>query len=208
MNTHPHHVLTGELGNLDIYLFDQIAKGRFVDRPRVLDAGCGHGRNLIYLLRSGHDVWGVDPSSSAIDTVRSVAATLRSDLSAEQFQAVPIEACAFEEESFDAVLSNAVLHFATDPTHFEEMLRGAWRFLAPGGLFFCRLATTISVESVISPLGEGQYRLGDGSKRFLVDLDTILEWTDRLGGRLLDPVKTTNVQNLRAMTTWVVERVK
>ena len=203
---HPHQELAMEFGNLDIYLFDQFAKGRFIDRPRVLDAGCGSGRNLVYFLRTGHEVWGVDPNSAAIAGARALAAALRPDLPPENFATDPIEECSFKEQSFDVVLLNAVLHFATDPAHFEEMLRGAWRFLAPGGLFFCRLASSIGIEPHIHPLGDGQFRLGDGSKRFLVDLPELLEWTERLGGRLLDPIKTTNVQNLRAMTTWVLER--
>ena len=68
------------------------------------------------------------------------------------------------------------------------------------------LASTIGIEDTVTPLGPGRFRLGDGSERFLVDQAQLLDWTKRLGGRLLDPIKTTNVQNVRAMTTWVVER--
>ena len=40
--------------------------------------------------------------------------------------------------------------------------------------------------------------------RYLVSLEDLLRTTNDLGGELLDPVKTVNVQNLRCMTTWVV----
>ncbi|MDX1578091.1 MAG: class I SAM-dependent methyltransferase, partial [Gemmatimonadota bacterium] len=40
-------------GDLDIYLFDQLLRGRITPDMRVLDAGCGNGRNLIYLRRVG-----------------------------------------------------------------------------------------------------------------------------------------------------------
>ena len=85
------------------------------------------------------------------------------------------------------------------------MVQEMWRVLAPGGLFFARLATSISIENRI-PVAVGRVLLPDGSERFVVDESTILRITDELGGRLLDPLKTTNVQNLRAMTTWVLEK--
>lgn len=202
----PHRALAAELGNIDIYLLDQFLRQRLADRPRVLDAGCGGGRNLVYFLRTGHDVHGVDPEAGAIEAVRGVAAALRPDLPPENFRCTAVEDADFPEESFDVVLSVAVLHFAEDHDHFERMLRGSWRFLRPGGLFFARLTSSIGIEDRVSPRGGGRFRLGDGSDRYLVDEEALLGWTRRLGGRLLDPIKTTNVQSVRAMTTWVVER--
>jgi len=35
----------------------------------------------------------------------------------------------------------------------------------------------------------------------------LLDWARRLGGELLDPIKTTVVQHQRAMTTWVMRRL-
>jgi len=40
-----------------------------------------------------------------------------------------------------------------DDAHFESMLHGAWRVLKPGGLFFCRLASSIGMESQIEHIG-------------------------------------------------------
>ena len=48
--------------------------------------------------------------------------------------------------------------------------------------------------------------LPDGSERYLVDEALLLEWTRQLGGVLLDPLKTTIVQDQRCMTTWVVQK--
>ena len=52
--------LLAQFGPIDIYLFDQILRGRIARGMRVLDAGCGSGRNLVYLLREGYEVFGVD----------------------------------------------------------------------------------------------------------------------------------------------------
>ena len=86
------------------------------------------------------------------------------------------------------------------------MLAGAWRLVRPGGLFFCRLASSIGMEGRFVPLGNGRYRLPDGSERYLVDEARLLALTAELGGTLVDPLKTTVVQGQRCMTTWVVRR--
>ena len=96
-------------------------------------------------------------------------------------------------------------YFARDDRAFAEMLEEMWRVLAPGGLFFARLATSIGLERQLSS-STGRVRLPDGSERFVVDERTLLDWTSRLGGTLADPLKTTNVQNARCMTTWVMQK--
>jgi hypothetical protein len=106
----------------------------------------------------------------------------------------------------DAVISSAVLHFAADHAHFGRMVDEMWRVLRPGGLVFARLASSIGIESLVRPGENGRCRLPDGSERFLVDEAMLLARTEAMGGVLLDPIKTTNVQNLRAMTTWVVRK--
>lgn len=191
-------------GDIDIYLFDQILKNQFYASMRILDAGCGGGRNLVFFLRSGCRVYAVDRNPEAIDYVRRLAKSLAPQLSAENFQVACVEALPFPAESFDRVISNAVLHFAQDEPHFARMLEELWRVLKPDGLLFVRLASSIGIEDKIERIENRRYLLPDGSERFLVDEDLLLEATARLGGRLTEPLKTTNVQNLRAMTTWVL----
>jgi hypothetical protein len=84
------------------------------------------------------------------------------------------------------------------------MLDEMWRVLRPGGMLFCRLASTIGMEGRFRQIEGRRYKLPDGTERFLVDEQMLLDETQRLGGELLDPLKTTLVQNLRCMTTWVV----
>lgn len=199
--------LCEQFGDIDIYLFDQLLRARIVPGLRVFDAGCGAGRNLVHFLRAAYDVAGVDADAHAVHAVRQLASEIAPHLSADRFRVEPVEATTFPAGSADVVISSAVLHFARDPEHFDAMLGGTWRLLAPGGLLFCRLASSIGIEERIVPVGGGRYRLPDGSERFLVDETTLMDLTERLGGRLADPIKTTVVQNQRAMTTWVVRRV-
>lgn len=193
-------------GGIDIYLFDQLLKGRLTPGMRLLDAGCGDGRNLVYFLRSGYEVFGVDSSPSAIAQVRQLAALLAPQLPADNFRLEPVEKMSFAEASCDAMISSAVLHFAADEAHFQNMVGEMWRVLKPGGIFFSRLASTIGIEDLVQHLSGRRYHLPDGTDRFLVDEALLRRMTSELGGAFLEPIKTVNVQNLRCMSTWCLRK--
>ncbi len=195
-------------GNIDIYLFDQILKGTYDECDIILDAGCGTGRNLLYALKSGAKVFGVDQNPEAIAQLRSIASAFPQVDPEKNFKVASIEELPFEAETFDLVISSAVLHFAENLDHFESMLNSMWQVLKPGGYFFCRLASEIGIESLVRFIGNGRYILPDGSERFLVNQEMLIRLTKKIGGELHEPVKTTNVQNLRSMTTWCVRKNK
>lgn len=194
------------LGDIDIYLLDQLLKGRITPAMSLLDAGCGGGRNLIWFLRSGYEVFGVDEDHAAVRQVRSLASRIAPALPSESFQVSALETLPFPAERFDVIVCSAVLHFARDEGHFDRMLDEMWRVLRPAGIFFARLASTIGLEDRVRPLSGRWFLLPDGSERFLVDEELLRRTTDRLGGTWLDPLKTTLVQNLRSMSTWVLRK--
>jgi len=198
--------LDRQFGAIDIYLFDQLLRGRLKPGMRVLDAGCGAGRNLVYLLRSGFEVFGADADPEAVESVRMLAATLAPHLPGANFRAEPVETMSFPDSFADAVLSSAVLHFARDDRQFDAMVTDMWRVLKPGGLLFCRLASSIGIETRVRQIGGRRHLLPDGSERYLVDEARLVDLTRTLGGTLVDPLKTTIVQNQRSMTTWVVRK--
>jgi ubiquinone/menaquinone biosynthesis C-methylase UbiE len=193
--------LRQQFGDIDIYLFDQILRGRFDGRERVLDAGCGDGRNLIYLLRRGFECYGVDSEPSAVDVVRQTAARLAPQLPPTNFVVADLTKLPYPDGRMHAVVCSAVLHFANDEAHFNAMVGELWRVLGRGGLLFTRLASNIGLEGTVGPAGQ-QVRLPDGTDRFIVDESMLLRLTGRFDGRLADPIKTTNVQGKRCMTTW------
>jgi len=194
-------------GNIDIYLFDQLLKGTYDNCHTILDAGCGGGRNLVHFLRNGFLVYGVDPNPEAIYAVKKLSQNLAPANPLSNFVVAPAEALPFEDNSFDLVISSAVLHFAHSEEHFESMLHSMWRVLKPGGYLFARLASDIGLESLVLPTGHGRYLLPDGSERFLLNEKMLLNYTRGLNARLMEPIKTTNVQNMRCMTTWCLQKV-
>jgi SAM-dependent methyltransferase len=200
--------LQQQFGQIDIYLFDQILRGNILPGMRLVDAGCGHGRNIVYFLREGYEVFGVDMDAAAIASVRKTVEELAPRLSSGTFEVAAVEAMPFPDAFADVVVCNAVLHFARDEAHFDAMVRELWRVLRPGGMLFCRMGSDIGAGGGIrlEPLGRRRFRMGHGAEWFLVDEAMLMGLTQSLGGELVDPLKTTVVQGQRCMTTWVVRK--
>lgn len=199
--------LQAQFGEIDIYLFDQLLRGRLPPGTRILDVGCGSGRNLVYLLQSGYQVFGLDPDPMSIRAVQQLASRLAPHLPPDNFRVEAIERSTFPDAFADIVLSSAVLHFARDDAQFTAMLRATWRVLRPNGVLFCRLASSIGMEQAMTPIAGRRHRLPDGTERYLVDEPLLMSLARELGGELLDPLKTTVVQGQRCMTTWIVRKV-
>ena len=193
-----------QFGQIDIYVFDQLLRGNIAAGMRVLDAGCGYGRNLVYLLREGAEVSALDADPAAVEHVRALAAELAPQLPEGNFRAGGIEAMPFDDAAFDVVLCNSVLHFARDEQHFLAMIEELWRVLRPGGLLFCRLGSRIGMD--FERVRGNVFRIGDGSEWFLVDESALLDMTRQMRAVLVDPLKTTIVQDYRCMTTWVLRK--
>ncbi len=198
--------LCEQFGQIDIYLFDQFLRGRITPGMRIFDAGCGSGRNLVYALREGYQVFGADSDPLAIEETRRLAASLAPTLPPDNFRVESLEEMSFPDAFADVVISSAVLHFARDDRHFREMLFATWRVLRPDGLFFCRLASSIGIESQVKRLDGRRFLLPDDTERYLVDEMFLNRLTARMGATLVDPLRTTIVQNQRSMTTWILRK--
>ena len=193
-----------QFGQIDIYVFDQILRGNIAPGMKVLDAGCGYGRNLVYLLREGCKIFALDADADGVEHVRQLSQSLETGLPAENFQVGPIERMPFADGFADVVICNSVLHFARDERHFQAMLRELWRVLRPGGMLFSRLGSRIGMD--FEEVRANIFIVGDGSEWFLVDEEMLLGLTEEMNAVLADPLKTTIVQDYRCMTTWVLRK--
>jgi SAM-dependent methyltransferase len=193
-----------QFGQIDIYVFDQILRGNIEPGMRVLDAGCGYGRNLVHLLREGCEIFALDENAEGVEHVRQLSASLQTGLPPENFQVGSIERMPFPDGFADVVLCNSVLHFARDDRHFRAMLMELWRVLKPGGMLFCRLGSRIGMD--FERIRGNVFKIADGSEWFLVNQDMLLGLTDEMNAVLVDPLKTTIVQDYRCMTTWVLRK--
>jgi ubiquinone/menaquinone biosynthesis C-methylase UbiE len=195
-----------QFGNIDIYFFDQLLKGRVQKGMKLLDAGCGSGRNIQYLLQAGVKVYGADASEEAIANVRAMASELAPTLSPKNFVVADLADLPFEDAAFEVVLCSAVLHFARDEAHFRGMVQELWRVLQPGGMLFCRFSTTIGMEGKLQQVEPRKYKMPHGPVWFLADEPLLRELVYTLEAELLEPLKTVLVERERSMTTLVLRK--
>ena len=195
---------TGELNNIintDIYLIDQILKGTYKSGGKLLDAGCGGGRNISwFVLQPGFDIYAADTDENAINYLSEIYPSLKQN----QLHCAPVQSLPFQNEFFHHIICSTVLHFAENKGDFLQMFCELNRVLKPGGSLFIRTASDIGIENKILPLGGGRFSLPDGSDRFLLTRSLIETVLKTFPLALAEPVKTTNVQDLRCMTTLVL----
>lgn len=194
-----------QFGNLDIYIFDQLLKGQISKEHCILDAGCGSGRNHYYFVKKGYDLYAFDRNEEALDVAIHQAKEFAYNTTVKFVKADMVQ-MPYEDGQFDWIINVAVLHFAESKEHFEQMLSELWRVCKKGGKLIIRLASTIGIEHLIKPLGNQRFLLPDGSERFVVTENDILDYTHKMEATLFEPIKTTNVQNLRCMTTWCLQK--
>lgn len=195
------------LGNVDIYLLDQLLKGRFTKEMKILDAGCGEGRNAVYFIQKDYQLFGIDPNETAIQYCRYLAKSLNPTYDIHRFQVGHLEAIPFHTEAFDAVICSAVLHFADSVDNFMEMLREIHRVLKAKGVFWFRACTGFGgILEESRSLGSGKYLLPDGSERFVItpsDVDNL----EKIGFRFLETPKTVMVLGQREMGVFILEKI-
>ena len=189
-------------GQTDIYLLDQILKGRYVPPGPILDAGAGAGRNLHWFAKSGFQVFGADLDPAAVEALRRNYP----ERPAENFQVACVERLPFADAFFQYIICCAVLHFAESPDHFRRMFGELIRVLRPGGTLFIRVATDVGLEEKMIPLGNGRFRMPDETDRFLATRPLLEAQMQAHSLRWLEPFKTVLVDDLRSMTALALQK--
>jgi len=114
---------------------------------RILDLGCGDGALTEKLVAAGARVVGVDSSAEQVEAAR------RRGIDARVLRA---EALPFRGE-FDAVFSNATLHWIADA---DGVLDCVWRALRGGGRFVAEMGGAGNVVAIRTAVGEALQRRG------------------------------------------------
>lgn len=199
---HNDNSMQAFLGLTDIYLIDQIMKGRYQSGDLILDAGCGDGRNLHWFMQNGFNIHAIDMNRDVIDELKLMYPEY-----AANFTAATVENTDFFKDHFDHIICSAVLHFARDMAHFQSMLAALVRLLKPGGTLFIRMASDIGIEDQVVQTGDGVYNIPDGSTRFLLTRTLLADCLIKYQLGNAEPVKTTNVEDIRCMTTLLLKHV-
>lgn len=193
-----------QLGNMDIYLIDQLIKGRISKEDKILDAGYGKGRNLEYFVRNDYNIYGIDHNPDYLAFILDQISRWNPSYPRENFITGSIDSMPYQSESFDVVFSVAVLHFAKSHQQFRSMLDELLRVLKKGGFLLFRMTSWHTFD--LSPKTEsGMITIADG-ERYMLDIEDIRNLVTEKGYRLADPIKTTNVEGHRTMTTIVIQK--
>lgn len=109
---------------------------------KVLDAGCGNGRHVVFFAEQGYDVSGVDISGQAINVAQVWLAQkkLKADLKVNDIEKLP-----YQNKYFDMVLSCEMLDHVPF-SKAKEIVQEIKRVLKPKGYFFLSLRSTESSE--------------------------------------------------------------
>ncbi len=191
------------VGNTDIYLLDQIMKGRYQPNDILLDAGCGAGRNLHWYIQNDIIIYGTDMDISSIESLLLQNPALHVD----RFRLAAVESLPFTNHFFDHIISSAVLHFAKSTHHFKSMIESMIRVLKPGGSLFIRMTSNIGIENHVQLIADGVYSIPDGSTRFLLTKNLLKEILHEYPLQMIEPLKTVNVDDIRCMSTLVMQRI-
>jgi trans-aconitate methyltransferase len=125
---------------------------------RVLDVGCGSGELTAQIAARGARVVGVDSSAEMLDRARERFPELDVRLADAERLAV--------DEPYDAVFSNAALHWMTRP---DEVLAGVRAALRDGGRFVAEMGAARNVTALVTALREAAQQIG-------LDADLPLPW--------------------------------
>lgn len=123
---------------------------------RILDVGCGDGPLTKKLVELGCEVVGVDASPAMVEAAKALGLDA---------QVMDGQALQFTHE-FDAVFSNAALHWMQQP---EAVITGVWRALKPGGRFVAEFGGDGNNATVLRALKATLVRRG-------LDFDTLSPW--------------------------------
>jgi SAM-dependent methyltransferase len=195
--------LKNTIEGIDIYILDQILKHRFQENYRILDAGCGSGRNLKWFYASNFEIYGIDISIEDIEYCKNIYPKQK-----QNFNVASIDKIPYKTNFFEYIICNAVLHFANDRYHFNIIFKELVRVLKPTGILFIRMASNFGMEHEVSHIANSVYKLPDGTERFLLTKKLLKQILNEFNLKLIEDLKTTIVHSKRCMTTLVFELEK
>jgi len=195
-----------EIGNMDVYLLDQLMKGRITSGMKILDAGCGVGRNSEYFIKNNFDIFGIDLQEEAIQNAKEQIILWNADFDLERFFVANLIEIPFPDNDFDFIISSAVLHFSKDRVHFTKLFEELVRVLKPGGILFIRMTTKHTLAHLSEHLFDDVYNIPDGSTRYLLDMIYLRDLMIKIKLSFVDPFKTVNVEDVRTMAVVVLRK--
>ncbi|MEM6735448.1 MAG: methyltransferase domain-containing protein [Bacteroidota bacterium] len=145
-------------GDMDLFLIDAILKGKIPQEGKVLDIGCGEGRNGIFFINEEYEYLGIDQNASRISLIDYLSKSSKTAIA--RFQVGRMQEIDLSEE-FDVIICSRILHFAENEQDFQLIWRNIVQHLnTQGVLYFSMDSAMIGQE--VKAKGNGKYEFQDG----------------------------------------------
>jgi ubiquinone/menaquinone biosynthesis C-methylase UbiE len=193
--------INNEVGDIDLFLLDLILRGEVKNGMKILDAGCGSGRNLFYFLKQGFYIKRIDKRESEVRAANFLSRSLgKGDICLHSsLLNIP-----FDKDSFDFIVCSRVLHFADSSKDFNEMMAELARVLSPGGVLYLAMDSIIGLGDKVQKVDKFKYQFQDGSIRFALT-ESLLEEIENHWFHIIDP-RTVSFNSQHAETTLVMQK--
>ena len=185
---------------MDLFLLDLILKGKIPENARILDAGCGEGRNAIYFIQEGYEYLGIDSDESKIRLAQYMSSNIST--SKAIFKVGDIRQMR-DNATFDLVICSRVLHFAESENDFFEMWSSISEQVSQGGMIYISMDSKID-NALGHPVENGRFEFPDGAVRFAIT-DSIYQEIKK-GFELVEPLKTLVQNETRAQSFFTLRK--
>ena len=194
------------IGDIDLELLDQLLKGRFNDRHRLLEIGCGQGRNIIPFLNLEKVIYGIDLDEKNVALCKLIATSLGGDPSF--FSKVNAGTLPFKNDFFDAIINCRVMHFAKNNRDFKRQWKEQFRVLKKGGFLYFSMDTSINNEEIVKSTNGERSWFNDQSERLLLTEQLLGLVNLRSNFKLLEPLKTIRFGQEHAHVILCLQKIK
>ncbi len=147
---------------MDLFLMDLILKGNLDPKSKVLDVGCGEGRNGVFFIQNGFEYHGWDTDESKLRLIEYISKNLKK--SSTQFELIDLRESTLRDQ-FDLIICSRVLHFARSKDDFDEMWNKLVHLLRSGGILYLSMDSVVDV-AIGKELEDGLVEFPDQKIRF------------------------------------------
>ena len=165
-----------------------------INNIKVADLGCGAGRYTIWLAQNGFDVYACDASIGMLNRTKEGLKKIRYQNIEEKVVHSRLEKLPFDDEIFDIVLTNGVIHNAYTVEEFFQCLKECMRVLKQDGILYLSVFTSDTIDEGLEKIDKHVYLTPDGLRMVLFSKEEIIRTLRDKNYKVLDVCDLYDIQ--------------